>query len=402
MKETKFKDSLVGVIPQDWNVVKLSENGHLQKSTAQLLPDEKYVEYGMPAFDNGKKAEVKTGKEMQSGRFRISAPILLFNKLNVRQRRIWYLDKVESNAVCSMEFLPYVSDSIHLPYLRFVLDTEKVTSDFIGMSKGSSNSQKRISPNDFTDYSIALPPTIEEQQRISTALSDIDSLVCSLDAMIAKKQAIKQGAMQQLLTGKKRLKGFSGEWCEKKLEEIADINPKSSQKLPNEFYYIDLESVISGQLLNKQIVYSNNAPSRAQRHFQHNDILYQTVRPYQKNNLFVDFDGSKYIASTGYAIIRFIKDISDAKFIYYLLHTDDFVNRVMDNCTGTSYPAINPNILATFLFLIPPTLDEQCAISKILSDMDAEIKALQEKRNKYAAIKEGMMQQLLTGKIRLI
>ena len=111
------------------------------------------------------------------------------------------------------------------------------------------------------------------------------------------------------------------------------------------------------------------------------------------------FDAEGYIASTGYAIIRANK--SDARYVYVCVCSNGFVSQVLDNCTGTSYPAINPEKLADIKISVPPTLAEQKAIATVLSDMDAEIAALEADRAKYERIKSGMMQELLTGRTRL-
>ncbi len=261
---------------------------------------------------------------------------------------------------------------------------------------------------------IPLPP-IEEQQRIAKALSDVDALITTTEKLIQKKKNIKQGTMQNLLTGKKRLPGFAKsteykqtelglipeDWEVRELGNCCLINPQSSSLIPDKFIYIDLESVNSGKLEKKQIFDKKNAPSRAQRIFKMDDILYQTVRPYQKNNLYVNFDSSNYIASTGYAIVRADCKVAISKYIYHILHTNNFVNTVLDNCTGTSYPAINPNFLKTILIPLP-SKKEQNAIANVLSCMDKEIETLNTKLEKYRNLKTAMMQQLLTGKIRLV
>ena len=261
--------------------------------------------------------------------------------------------------------------------------------------------------------SIPLPP-LPEQQRIAKALSDVDALISMSEKPIQKKKKIKQGAMQNLLTGKKRLPGFAKstnykqselgpipeDWEVKSLGEICVINPASSNIIPDEFFYVDLESVCSGKLGKKQKIRRRNAPSRAQRQFEKNDILYQTVRPYQRNNLFVNFDSKNYIASTGYAIIRSNNNV-DSHYIYQIIHLNNFVNIILDNCTGTSYPAINPKFLKKIPVMIPKK-EEQAAIANVLSSMDKEIETLNTKLEKYRNLKTAMMQQLLTGKIRLV
>ena len=166
------------------------------------------------------------------------------------------------------------------------------------------------------------------------------------------------------------------EWKEYLLNEIATINPKTGE-IPEKFCYIDLESVHSGILKNKNIISSNEAPSRAQRVLRPNDILYQTVRPYQKNNLFFNFEDMEYVASTGYAQIR-TNELCTAEFLYYLLHTEKFVNTVLARCTGTSYPAINSNDLKKIKVKIP-NLTIQNQIAKILIVIDKKIELLENK-----------------------
>ena len=185
----------------------------------------------------------------------------------------------------------------------------------------------------------------------------------------------------------------------KRMGDCVEINPIGGQ-IPDEFVYVDLESVKNGCLVQNNVVLRRDAPSRAQRQFAFGDVLFQTVRPYQKNNLFVNFNASKYVASTGYAVLRERDGVSAALYIYAYLHLDSFVAQVLDKCTGTSYPAINPTALAGIEIALPE-LAEQQAIADLLSEQDAAIAALEAKREKYARIKEGMMRDLLTGKVRM-
>ena len=182
------------------------------------------------------------------------------------------------------------------------------------------------------------------------------------------------------------------EWEVRRLGEVVDINPPAVRAKPSKFVYVDLESVKDGRLLASNVVDSEFAPSRAQRQFTMGDVLYQTVRPYQCNNLYVDFDATNYIASTGYAVLRATK--SDPRFIYICLHATSFVDKVLDNCTGTSYPAINPNKLGSLAIPVPP-LAEQEAIAGALSDVDELLAAMTTLIEKKRAIKQGAMQELL-------
>lgn len=191
------------------------------------------------------------------------------------------------------------------------------------------------------------------------------------------------------------------DWEVFRLNEICSINPQRDKHLLTEFIYVDLESAVNGILKNKKIINRIKAPSRAQRQFKKNDILYQMVRPYQKNNLFINFEATQYIASTGYAVIRGLYGKSVSKYLYYYLHTDSFVNTVLNNCTGTSYPAINPIALSNIKIRIPPNINEQERIAEALSDVDELIFSLEKLIAKKKAIKQGTMQELLTGKKRL-
>lgn len=199
---------------------------------------------------------------------------------------------------------------------------------------------------------------------------------------------------KKLLTPKLRFKGFDKNWNSKKVNDLAEINP-SSKNLPDKFIYIDLESVVKGQLLKENEILKNGSPSRAQRYLQQNDILFQMVRPYQMNNLFFSKNG-EYVASTGYAQIR---TKENAKFIYQYLHLQNFVDKVIERCTGTSYPSINSSDLGNIQISIP-TLPEQQKIASFLSAVDEKIQRLTRKKELLVQYKKGVMQQLFSGKLR--
>lgn len=190
-----------------WENYVIGESGSLVKSSInpQVKPMQYFNEYSMPAYDTFRKPQRVLGSSMHSNRIQIDGEILLFNKLNVRQQRVWYIEKCANNAVCSTEFLPYSSKIIDLQLMRQILLTDQVTADFIGMSTGTSNSQKRITPKHFLDYSLFLPPTIKEQKAIAKIFVDMDSEIAALETKLAKYRQLKTGMMQQLLTGKVRL-----------------------------------------------------------------------------------------------------------------------------------------------------------------------------------------------------
>ena len=149
------------------------------------------------------------------------------------------------------------------------------------------------------------------------------------------------------------------------LQDIATINPKSDP-LQNTFIYIDLEAVEKGELRKIQEIMREEAPSRAQRVIDNNDILFQCVRPYQKNNYIhriLNTSNQQWVASTGYAQIR---TTELPNYIYHLLNTDEFNRKVMVRCTGSSYPAINSEDLATIHLYYTPDKKEQLKISRLL------------------------------------
>lgn len=239
-------------------------------------------------------------------------------------------------------------------------------------------------------------PSLLEQRTIAECLEAIDQMISAQNQKVESLKVHKKGLMQQLFpqpgatTPALRFPGFTGDWEVKKLGEIADVNPKSD-KLPNKFVYIDLESVESGNLLKKNIIEVKNAPSRAQRLLKKGDILFQMVRPYQRNNYhFYDNDVNVYVASTGYAQIRY-KDCSE--YLYQYLHTDTFVDMAVSKCVGGNYPAINTTDLTNITVYLPSRAEQQM-IAECLGTLDNLIAAESKKLGFLKSHKKGLMQQL--------
>jgi len=193
-----------------------------------------------------------------------------------------------------------------------------------------------------------------------------------------------------------RFSEFEGEWIMKKFRKIVDINPKNKE-LPNSFIYIDLESVNNGNLLKEERIFKVDAPSRAQRLLSKKDILYQTVRPYQKNNYFFDKAENDYVASTGYAQIR--TSNNSTSFLYQYIHTNYFVNKVLLRCTGTSYPAINSTDLSK-IKVATPLLSEQQKIANFLTAIDKRIHTLEKKKTLLEQYKKGVMHKIFKQELR--
>ncbi|GAA8663474.1 restriction endonuclease subunit S [Helicobacter pylori] len=288
-------------------------------------------------------------------------------------------------------FVVFENPKIDLNYLYYFLCY--IEKEWL--ESGQQGSQVNLNVDLIKNKEVFCPKNLNEQIAIANVLSDVDRYLYNLDALILKKESVKKALSFELLSQRKRLKGFNQAWQKVRLGDIAEINPPTI--IPNVFYYIDLESVEKGQLLNKQLMTKNKAPSRARRLLSKNDILYQLVRPYQRNNYFFTLNGN-YVASTGYAQIRTLQNPS---FLYFALHSNYFVNAVLDRCEGTSYPAISSNELKKCEVILPP-LNEQIAIANILSALDSEIISLKNKKRQFDNIKKALNHDLMSAKIRVL
>lgn len=194
-------------------------------------------------------------------------------------------------------------------------------------------------------------------------------------------------------TPKLRFKGFTDDWEQRKLSEVVTINPKT--ELPDKFKYVDLESVVGTNLLGFQVIKKENAPSRAQRLASYGDVFYQTVRPYQRNNYLFENIDKDMVFSTGYAQLR---SKLDSYFLLTLVQNDNFVKVVLDNCTGTSYPAINGSELGKITVQIPSNGAEANQIGKVFRGIDNIITLHQRKLEKLKLNKSALLQKLFPQK----
>ncbi|MFQ9113913.1 MAG: restriction endonuclease subunit S [Butyribacter sp.] len=177
------------------------------------------------------------------------------------------------------------------------------------------------------------------------------------------------------------------------MNEVAEFNPKSD--LPESFEYVDLESVVGTEMVSHRTETKETAPSRAQRLAQTGDVFFQTVRPYQRNNYLFTKPDNNYVFSTGYAHMR---PKIDAKFLMCFLQTDSFVKVVLDNCTGTSYPAINSNDLSNLEINLPTSEDEQRRIGCFITNLDHLITLHQRKCDELKKVKKFMLQKMFPKK----
>ena len=254
------------------------------------------------------------------------------------------------------------------------------------------------------NFLIPSPSSITEQQAIAEALSDADARIAALEALIAKKRDLKQAAMQQLLTGKTRLSGFSGDWEVKCLKDVALVFDGTHQTplyVSHGVPFYSVENVTSGDFKNTKFITSEEHKilTRSVK-LERGDILMTRIGSIGDCKLIGwDVCASFYVSL---ALIK-VKKGTSAKYIEQYSKTEEFQKEVEVNSLMQAIPKkINLGPISRLIIKIPPTEAEQIAIADILSDMDAELAALEAEAEKARTIKQGMMQNLLTGKVRLV
>ena len=192
-----------------------------------------------------------------------------------------------------------------------------------------------------------------------------------------------------ILVPQVRFKGGEGEWEQRKLGEVAEFNPRST--LPKVFEYVDLESVVGTTLVSHRTENKETAPSRAQRLAKDGDVFFQTVRPYQQNNYLFNLGLDNFVFSTGYAQLR---PNIDSLFLLSLLQEKKFVAKVLDNCTGTSYPAINSTTLSEIEVCVATNTYEQASIGNFFRTLDTALTLHKRKLDGLKELKKGYLQQM--------
>ena len=251
-----------------------------------------------------------------------------------------------------------------------------VRKDFINAMvkwrQGVIYGQWRIHESDFLKIEIPVP-SVEEQRKIGAYLDQLDNLIT-----LHQRQPFLHSSPETSLTVQLIHPFYTSSWEQRKLGELALFNPKD--ELPQTFEYVDLESVVGTEMLSHRTEAKSSAPSRAQRLAHTGDLFYQTVRPYQRNNYLFEKPDNNYVFSTGYAQMR---PYVDGYFLLSLVQSDRFVKVVLDNCTGTSYPAINANDLAEIEVAAPLDESEAQKIGTIFRSIDNLI-TLHQRKGKAA------------------
>lgn len=389
-----YKQTEIGVIPEDWDIGSLKEAFQRLDTGVSVNSDESaYSDYYVlktSAVRNG-IVNVKEAKPVVRADYpRLKCPVkkgsIIISRMNTPSMvgECGFSEEEASNTFLPdrlWQVEPTASD-YDFRWLNYLLNTEKYNAAIRATATGTSNSMKNIAKDRLLEISIP-KPTLPEQQRIAEALSDMDELIASLEKLIAKKKAIKQGAMQELLTGKRRLPGFSGEWERVELGEILDYEQPTKYIVQTTDYAINGTPVLTaGKTFVLGYTNENDGIFKHTPTILFDDFL--TVSRY------VDFPFK--VKSSAVKLLRAKRPEDNLKLIYELMQMIDF--QVVDHQRHwiSQY---------SHIYIQIPNGEEQAAISRVLSNMDSEIQWLEGKLEKTKQIKHGMMQQLLTGKIRL-
>lgn len=386
MIETRFKDTEVGRIPVDWDVKPLGDVLSVGNGK-----DYKHLSFGdIPVYGTGGYM-TSVSDYLYDGETVCIGRKGTIDEPQYHTGKIWTVDTL---------FYTYGFQNVCVKYLFYLfnrIDWKKY-NEATGVPSLTSKNILAI---------IAQFPKLSEQIRIATALSNIDALISELGKLIEKKRTIKQGVMQQLLTGKKRLKGFSEPWVEKNLGENATILRGGSPR-PIEDYITDSQDGLNwikiGDVKPDDKYFRKTAEKIKKeglaktRQVKKGDFILSNSMSFGRPYI-LDIDGCIH---DGWLVIQDYQEAYDMQFLYYILCSDAVMNQYVSMAAGSSVQNLNKEKVANVLLYAPTSLQEQSAIASVLTSMDEEISALEAKKVKYEQIKQGMMQQLLTGKIRLV
>jgi type I restriction enzyme, S subunit len=388
-----YKHTEAGIIPEDWDTV----------STANIVETDSPICYGVVQVGqdthNGVPiVAIKYVKEIDS------APL---HRTSITLERPFARSRVRGGDVLisikgtigRVGIVPKGFEGNISRDLARLRPNEKYSSEYIAYQLEAGHTQERISRavvgttrlefsiTALRQFKLAVPSTKEEQREIAKALSDVDALLESLDRLIAKKRDLKQAVMQQLLTGHTRLPGFHGEWEVKRLEDIAHIKTGSRN---NE------DKVEDGQypfFVRSEVIERINSYS-----YDCEAILVPGEG--RIGSIFHYIQGRFDVHQRVYAITQFKPEMC-ARFVHaYMAHK--FGAWAMQNTVKATVDSLRLPTFRIFEMTLPPTFAEQTAIAAILSDMDAELAGIEQRRNKTRNLKQAMMQELLTGKTRLV
>ena len=410
MVKPGYKQTEIGIIPEDWEVVSVSRYGDVvgggTPSTAYSDYWNGTIAWCTPTDITGTKGRTiahtsryitELGLNNSAAVLLPVGTVLLCTRATIGEARITTIPITTNQGFKNI--VPKDGSALFLYYL---LQTKKKEM----LEKAIGSTFLELSKKELCSIPVQFPSK-PEQDRIAEALSDIDDLISSLEKLIEKKKAIKQGAMQQLLTGKIRLPGFIEEWKEVKLKKRCIISRGGSPRPIQDYLTDDSDGIHWIKIgdvdpADKYIVSTREKikPSGAEKSrsvFKGDLILSNSMsfgRPY-----LLKINGCIH---DGWLAIQEYQDAFDVDFLYYALCAEYIYQQYVQMAAGSSVKNLNKEKVGNLVIRYPEDKKEQKAIAAILSDMDDELEVLNKRFSKAQDIKLGMMQQLLTGQIRLI
>lgn len=404
-----FKETSVGKIPIDWQCRKIGDIAKVcmckRIFAEQTSETEEIPFYKIGTF--GKKADAYISRELyEEYKQRFSFPNvgdILISAAGTLGRVVVFDGQDSYFQDSNIVWLDINKNMLTNQYLYHYYKIIKWAS-----SEGSTIA--RLYNGIICDTNIALPG-VEEQNIIAEKLSDIDQLISTLEKQIKKKKLIKQGVMQALLSGKRRLKGFSEEWKSFNLMSSSKIKArigwqglKKSEYLDSGYAYL----VTGTDFVDGRIQWDTCHFVERERYNQDENIkikngdILVTKDGTLGKTAFVQGLNRPATLNSGVFVIRPLQNAYDSEFVYHILSSFVFKEFLDKLSAGSTIVHLYQKDMGKFEFLLPPTIEEQKEIAAILTEMDEEIQKLEERYEKYIRIKQGMMEQLLTGKIRLV
>jgi type I restriction enzyme, S subunit len=408
-----YKQTEVGIIPEDWEVAQL---GEIALYTNGKAHENSINEFGKYIVVNSKFISTSGEVKKYSNECFLPANIgeILMVMSDVPNGRAiakcFFIDRNNTYTV-NQRICVIRQIQINERLLYYKLDRNQYYLTFDDGVK-----QTNLRKNDILSCPISFPSSRDEQEAIAEALSDADAWIEQLEQLIAKKRQVKQGAMQELLTGKKRLEGFRDEWEERTFGEIFDFHPTATNARNDltengDTYYIHYGDIHTK--FHNHLNFQNQKPPKINRYKCKNASLIQNG-DWIMVDASEDFDGvGKCIEILGLQegeqsvsglhtfLLREKRPTFALSFKGHLGGMEALHDQMLRVMTGMKVFGVSKTALKNLTLSIPP-LEEQSAIASILSDMDAEIAGLEGKLEKARQVKRGMMHNLLTGKIRLV
>ena len=394
-----YKQSEVGLIPEDWNLAFIEEHAVITtggRNTQDRVDDGLY-----PFFVRSQTVE-------RINSYSFDGEAVLTAGDGVGTGKVFHYINGKFDAHQRVYRISDFSEHLNGYFFHLYFSTHFFSRIMQMTAKSSVDSVRREM---IARMQIPLPPTISEQQAIAEALSDADALIESLEQLLAKKHQIKQGAMQELLTGQKRLPGFAGDWQMNRLGDSATLKARigwqglttAEYKETGDFYLVTGTEFENGYIDWSDCFFVDESRYRQDRNIQLRllDVLVTKDGTIGKVAL-IDQLPLPSTLNSGVFVIRPIDGAFHPKFFYYLLCSEQFTSFLDQLSAGSTINHLYQKDFVGFVFKAPASIKEQTAIATLLSDMDAELAALEAKLAKARDLKQGMMQELLTGRIRLV